>query len=88
MPRIHLNSTSLQAAAYQDQLALLELEFSSGAVYHYFGVAPSTYQELLRAESKGGFFNRHIRNHFAYAKIHAAKPTRSPHSGAIGTTEK
>ena len=88
MPRTHLNSTSLQAAAYQDQLALLELEFSSGAVYHYFGVPPSTYQELLCAESKGGFFNRHIRNHFAYAKIHAARPTRSHHSGAIGTTEQ
>jgi hypothetical protein len=32
---------------------------------------------LLRAESKGAYFNAHIRHCFAYAKIHPAEPTRS-----------
>ncbi|MCX6638854.1 MAG: KTSC domain-containing protein, partial [Acidobacteria bacterium] len=61
----------------QDQPALLELEFSGGAVYGYFGVPAQVYQELLRAESKGRYSNYHIRNRFAYAKIHPAEPTRS-----------
>jgi hypothetical protein len=69
MARVVLNSTSLNAAAYQDQSALLELEFRSGVIYHYFGVPAQTYQELLRAESKGRYFNQHIRNRFAHAKI-------------------
>ena len=68
-----LNSTALNAAAYQDQRALLELEFKSGAVYHYFGVPAQTYQALLLAESKGAFFNHHIRHRFAYAKIRLEK---------------
>ncbi len=74
MPWVELNSTGLRAAAYQDQLALLELEFRSGATYQYFGVSEQTYQELLLAESKGAYFHRHIRDRFPYAKIHPAEP--------------
>jgi hypothetical protein len=73
MARVDLKSTSLNAATYQDQSAFLELEFRSGMIYRYFGVPAQTYQELLRAESKGGYFHQHIRNRFAYAKIGPAR---------------
>jgi KTSC domain-containing protein len=81
MQRAALNSTLLQSAGYQDQLALLELEFNDGAVYQYFPVPPQTFQELLRAESKGAYFNAGIRPRFACSRIlpagrHAA-PARS-----------
>lgn len=69
MQPIECKSSLLEAAAYQDQLALLAVAFRDGAVYHYFGVPAGTYQELLRAESHGRYFNSHIRNRFAYAKI-------------------
>ena len=49
--------------------AVLELQFRSGAVYHYFGIPAQTFEEWMRAESKGGYFNSHIRNRFAYAKV-------------------
>ncbi|SPF47499.1 conserved hypothetical protein [Candidatus Sulfopaludibacter sp. SbA4] len=75
MQRLDLHSTSLRTVAYQDQRALLELEFRSGAVYRYFGVPAESYQALLRSESKGGYFNSHIRNRFAYAKIYPAGQT-------------
>ncbi len=74
MQRIELNSTALEAATYQDQLALLELEFRDGTVYQYCVVPAQTYQELLLAESKGAYFHSHIRNRFAYAKVHPAEP--------------
>ena len=74
MQRIELNSTALEAATYQDQLALLELEFRDGAIYPYCDVPAQTYQELLLAESKGAYFHCHIRNRFAYAKVHPAEP--------------
>lgn len=77
MQPVTLHSTLLQSAGYKDQLALLELEFRDGAVYHYFDVAGQTFQELLRAESKGAYFNANIRNRFAYAKVHPAESTRS-----------
>ena len=74
MTRVDLQSTSLNAATYQDQSASLELEFRSGAIYCYRGVPEQVYQELLSAESKGRYFNQHIRNRFTYVKI---DPTRS-----------
>lgn len=77
MQRITLNSTVLQSAGYQDQFVLLELGFRDGAVYHYFNVPGPTFQELLRAESKGAYFNANIRHRFACAKICPAEPPRS-----------
>jgi hypothetical protein len=72
MQPVDWNSILLEAGTYHDQLAVLELAFRSGAVYFYFGVPAQTYHELLRAESKGRYFNSHIRNRFACAKNPAA----------------
>jgi hypothetical protein len=72
MQRIAANSSLLKAAAYHDKSAVLELEFHSGAVYRYFAVPAQTYRQLLRAESKGRYFNSHIRDHFNFTKLHAA----------------
>ena len=69
MQRTELDSTSLKGAAYCVQGALLELEFRRGAIYRFGGVPEATYQELLRAESKGLYFNHHIRNRFPYTKM-------------------
>jgi hypothetical protein len=82
--RIELNSTALEAAIYQDQLGLLELEFRDGTVYQYHDVPAQTYQEFLLAESQGAYFHFHIRNRFSYAKVNPADPkTRiAPHSGS------
>ena len=64
MARAGLQSTSLHAAAWHDQEAVLELEFRSGALYRYFSVPASLYRDLLTADSKGRFFNRFIRDCF------------------------
>jgi hypothetical protein len=40
---------------------VLDLEFRRGAVYRYFDVPPSIHDAFLAADSKGRFFNRHIR---------------------------
>lgn len=87
MARVDLNSTLLLAATYQDQNALLELEFRSGAIYRYSRVPAQTYQELLMAESQGGYFNQHIRNRFAYAKIDHAPNSATPDSAHNQATE-
>jgi KTSC domain len=70
MPRISLNSRSLRTAGYLDTDALLEVEFRSGDVYQFFDVPAESYQALLQAESHGKYFNSHIRNRFAFVKIH------------------
>jgi KTSC domain len=61
-------STILSTIAYDDARNLLQLEFCSGAIYQYFGVPAAVHADLLRAFSKGTYFNRIIRGRFAYAR--------------------
>ncbi|MCI0353300.1 MAG: KTSC domain-containing protein, partial [Acidobacteriales bacterium] len=62
--RVRLDSTTLAAALYDDRRETLELDFRDGTRYLYSGIAPNLYRELLRALSKGSFFNRQIRSRF------------------------
>jgi len=65
--RASLDSTTLAAATY-DGRGRLELDFRDGTRYTYSGVTPDMYRDLLGADSKGSFFNRHIRGRFPYVK--------------------
>jgi hypothetical protein len=69
--RVPLDSTTLEAASYDDGNEKLQLDFRDGTRYVYSGVAPGLYRDLLCAVSKGFFFNRYIRDHFSYAKLPA-----------------
>ena len=59
--RTRITSTVLASVAYDDSMAVLELEFASGDVYRYFAVPPSVHRGLLAAESAGTFFAERIR---------------------------
>src|ERR1039457_1659316 len=78
-PRGHLmnvttvESTSLATVAYDDARKLLQLEFCSRAIYQYFGVPGAVHAALLRAPSKGIYFNRVIRGRFPYALVWSAQ---------------
>jgi len=48
------------------------VELRDGAVYQYLGVPLRIYQDLLRADSKGAYFNHHIRSPFPYAILRGA----------------
>jgi hypothetical protein len=65
--RVELKSTSLAAATY-DHAGRLRLDFHDGSRYDYFGVPVQTFHDLLRAPSKGKFFNTEIRKRFRYVK--------------------
>jgi hypothetical protein len=69
MNRVAVASTTLAAVSYFPDRHLLELQFRSGAVYQYFDVSLHDYHELLAADSKGTYFNRHIRNRFPYRQV-------------------
>ena len=65
-------STTLAIVAYDHAGVVLELEFRSGAVYRYFGVPAEVHDGLLRASSKGSYFNREIRERFRHVRIATA----------------
>jgi hypothetical protein len=60
-------SSVLEAVAYRRRA--LWARFRTGEVCRYRGVPPRIFQELLNADSIGGYFNRHIRNTFPFDRL-------------------
>jgi hypothetical protein len=46
----------------------LDIAFVSGRRYSYLDVPESVYDAMGRAASKGGFFNRRIRDRYAFVE--------------------
>ena len=49
--------------------ATLELVFQSGTIYRYFAVPRGVVDGLIAAESKGAYFNTHIRSRFRSQRL-------------------
>ena len=73
-----VQSTTLATVAYDTTGLVLWLQFRSHAVYCYFGVPPAVHRDLLEANSKGNYFNRHIRHHFPYQRVASLPLTQLP----------
>lgn len=67
MKPIAVDSTTLHTVAYDGDRELLQIEFRDRSIYQYFGVPNDVHEALLRAPSKGRYFNQVIRDRFAYA---------------------
>lgn len=71
MHPIPLESSLLASAAYDGHRQVLDVGLRSGERYRYFNVPSACYQELMEADSKGVYFNQHIRNRFPYQRLSA-----------------
>jgi len=64
--KLETESSVIQAVGYS---RVLEIAFQSGRVYQYFDVAEDVYLDFLRSNSKGRYFNTHIRGKFSCQEI-------------------
>jgi KTSC domain len=64
MPSSVISSTDFDAATRK-----LRVYFVSGAVYDYSKVPATLVRKMELAPSKGKFFNRFIKDHYAYRKV-------------------
>jgi lysyl-tRNA synthetase, class II len=62
-----VESSVLATVAYDVSHQILQLEFRDRTVYRYFHVPAKVHEGLWQAPSKGHYFNRVIRGHFAFA---------------------
>lgn len=70
MKRVALQSSSLRSLGYDPEQQILEVEFSSGALYRYEAVPPEVVQTLLEADSLGRHFNQVFKpQHYRYRRI-------------------
>jgi len=68
--RIPVDSSVIAAVAYSPE-AVLDIEFTSGSRYRYFAVPVRLVHDFFSADSKGAFFNRHIKPCYPCAKLDA-----------------
>jgi KTSC domain-containing protein len=72
--RVRLRSRAVVSAGYDAATLELELEFSSGHVYRYAGVAPAVFEWLVRVENKGGFVRRMIQGRYPESAMGRHEP--------------
>ena len=69
MNRTPVTSSNIRSIGYDAQLAVLEVEFTTGDVCQYFDVPEYLYHELMNASSLGQFLNEYIKYSYRYQKV-------------------
>lgn len=69
MERYSVSSSNISSIGYELNSGTLEIEFTNGSIYQYYGVPENIYDSLMRESSKGKFFNIYIKNAFPYSRV-------------------
>jgi hypothetical protein len=64
-----VESSLMTDVQYDEKTRELDIRFTSGKTYRYFDVPKNVYSRLLRAKSKGEFFNEEIKEIYQYAEM-------------------
>lgn len=63
-------SSNLKTVGYDSKTKILEIEFHNGTIYQYFNVPETIFNGLMSANSKGSYFDSHIKKvPFQYRKV-------------------
>jgi len=63
-------SSNLKSVGYDEDSSTLEIEFRSGSVYRYADIPSPEYLALMAADSKGRYFNAHIKSGgYSYRRV-------------------
>ena len=65
----NVRSSMMIRVEYDEDNNELDITFVGGKTYRYLQVTPDIYIGLLDAESKGEFFNAHIKDRFEYREV-------------------
>jgi hypothetical protein len=66
-------SSVMSRVEYDDDARELDITFASGKTYRYLEVPPDIHDGLLNAQSKGQFFNEHIKDAFSWTEVVSRK---------------
>lgn len=66
---IPVDSSNIEAIGYDADHRELYVRFIEGNTYAYSDAPIEAFDEFLRSPSKGSFFNRAIRNTYAYRQV-------------------
>ncbi len=66
---VQVQSEAINAIAYDSTTQTLGVEFSGGAVYHYFHVPSSVHAQFISASSHGTFHHEYIKSKYRYRRV-------------------
>ncbi len=69
MTRKRLGSSMMASVGYDSVTRVLEIEFATGAVYHYLDVPLDVYEDLRDGSSHGRVFHNRIRGVFECHRV-------------------
>jgi hypothetical protein len=64
-----VSSSMMRSAGYEKAHAVLEIEFVTGHVYRYHAVPKREWIGLMKAKSKGRYFEAYIRNKYPAKRV-------------------
>lgn len=64
--------TSSKIADFQYKSQTLQVSFTDGSGYEYFGIPQNTYQKLVNSDAPDRFARRHIYHSYVYRKVSKA----------------
>lgn len=74
--RTKVDSSNIEAWAYDPEQLIFEIEFKNGSVYRHYRVPADLYDMWMKAPSKGAFYARELRSRFDCQKIQEATPKK------------
>lgn len=70
MERQYVTSSNILSIGYDPDNMILEVEFTTGAVYQYYDVPQSIYDGLMAADSHGTFLSAYVKKGgYRYAQV-------------------
>ena len=64
-----VNSSGIRWIRYDERTRTLDVAYTNSGEYRYFDVGPEVYAWLVRAESKGKFVNRLVKERYRYERL-------------------
>ena len=64
MKMIVIKSNAIEAVGYDSQTLEMKIRFKHGSTYDFCGVPQHVYDELMKAASKGTYYNEHIKDQY------------------------
>jgi KTSC domain len=66
---IRVDSSCIEAIAFDNSTKCLKIRFNSDSVYQYNNFDSSTFSDFCNADSKGHFFNHNIKDCYSYQLV-------------------
>ena len=74
---MEVNSKGIRWVRYDERTRTLDVAYTSSGEYRYFDVGPEVYAWLVRAESKGKFVNRLVKEKYKYERLDDGQTSRA-----------